>query len=118
MTVSVITEVIMILTVSPAELAAMQSNEMLDLIDVRDLAEWEAGHIPIDMAPWNAVGRKTGDRFACPGYQRPVRWHLHGPTWRPDMARRGGPRPVPGPSEEHRFGPAQLSRRRQQAASQ
>jgi len=46
MTVSVITEVIMVLTVTPAELAALQSTVTVDLIDVRDLAEWETGHIP------------------------------------------------------------------------
>jgi adenylyltransferase/sulfurtransferase len=45
MTVSVITENTMIATVTPAELAALRSNEDVDLVDVRELAEWDTGHI-------------------------------------------------------------------------
>lgn len=46
MTVSVITDFIMVLTATPTELAALKSTPDIDLIDVRDLGEWETGHIP------------------------------------------------------------------------
>jgi rhodanese-related sulfurtransferase len=46
MAASVITENIMVLTVTPTELAALKSTPDVDLIDVRDPNEWETGHIP------------------------------------------------------------------------
>jgi rhodanese-related sulfurtransferase len=45
MTVSVITEAIMVQTLTPAELADMMAGSKVDLVDVREIAEWDAGHI-------------------------------------------------------------------------
>jgi rhodanese-related sulfurtransferase len=36
----------MILTVTPLELASLVAAEDVDMIDVRDLNEWETGYIP------------------------------------------------------------------------
>jgi hypothetical protein len=44
---------------------------------------WEINRVPIDQPPWSALNRGRGERFRCPGYRKPVAWHIHGPTWRP-----------------------------------
>ena len=49
---------------------------------------WQVSRVPIDQPPWSAVRRERGDRFRCPGCRKPIAWHIHGPTWRPDMATR------------------------------
>jgi rhodanese-related sulfurtransferase len=46
MAVSVITEITMIVAITPAELVELKSREDVDMIDVRELAEWDAGHVP------------------------------------------------------------------------
>jgi len=45
MAVSVITDITMIVEISPTELAALRASKDVDLVDVREVAEWEAGHI-------------------------------------------------------------------------
>jgi rhodanese-related sulfurtransferase len=45
MTVSVITETIMVRTIDAAELADLLAESNVDLIDVRDADEWESGHV-------------------------------------------------------------------------
>jgi rhodanese-related sulfurtransferase len=45
MTVSVITELKMVNTVTPAELVELMTSNDVDLVDVRERDEWEAGHI-------------------------------------------------------------------------
>jgi rhodanese-related sulfurtransferase len=46
MTVSVITDSIMVETLSPAEAATLVGSQIVDVIDVRDEHEWVAGHLP------------------------------------------------------------------------
>ena|SRR5438270_12292201 len=45
MTASVITEGIMVHPITAADLAELVHSQVVDLVDVRDLSEWDAGHI-------------------------------------------------------------------------
>jgi rhodanese-related sulfurtransferase len=45
MTVSVITDINMVHTVLPLDLAALMATRDVDLIDVREQHEWDTGHI-------------------------------------------------------------------------
>jgi hypothetical protein len=49
----------------------------------RCLPPWQISYIPIGRPPWSVVYSRKGDRFRCPGCQSGVRWHVHGPKWRP-----------------------------------
>jgi rhodanese-related sulfurtransferase len=46
MTVSVITEPIMVHTLTATELADLIAVQSVDLVDVRNESEWDSGHIP------------------------------------------------------------------------
>ena len=49
----------------------------------RCLPPWQISYLPIDLAPWSAVDRRTGNRFRCPDCGCAVRGHIDGPTWQP-----------------------------------
>ena len=40
---------------------------------------WEIDQAQLDKPPWSG----SGQRYRCPGCGGAVRWHIHGPAWRP-----------------------------------
>src|SRR4051812_40021534 len=73
MAASVITEH-MVLTINPADLAALAATKAVDIVDVRDATEWDAGHIdgarlvPLDQLradPDAALARDRSIVFVC-----------------------------------------------------
>jgi hypothetical protein len=78
-------------TIRPAKLLPVGGDvDIAFLWCDRCIPPWTMSYIPIQRPPWSVVYsqagnrfRCPGNRFRCPGCQGAVRWHVHGPTWRP-----------------------------------
>jgi hypothetical protein len=71
-------------TFQPPELLSVGGDVRLAFLWCdRCLPPWQISYIPIDRPPWAFVDRRERGRFHCPGCRCAVRWHIHGPTWRP-----------------------------------
>jgi hypothetical protein len=44
---------------------------------------WEIDQAHLDKPPWSG----SRQRYRCPGCSGAVRWHIHGPAWRPFESR-------------------------------
>jgi hypothetical protein len=44
---------------------------------------WEVDQAHLDKPPWSG----SRQRYRCPGCSGAVRWHIHGPAWRPFESR-------------------------------